>query len=308
MKFASEEIRTKAVKAYLGGIASTKKLAEIFGYCPSTINKWVKAYKTHNQLSPKPNGHRKKCFSEQELEELETLLEKRPDLTLEEIRSHFNKSCCLAAIHRMLIKMGFKYKKTLKASEQNREDVQIKRKKWREFQKTVNSQKLVFLDATGAKTNMTRLYGRARKGRRCFDHTPDGRWERTTILSAVRINGKTCSVVFDGSLDREMFNAYVEKFLAPELSPGDIVIMDNLNVHKSEIVKDLIERRGCFCIFLPEYSPDLNPIEKMWSKIKQLLGGMKPRTRDELEAAIGKALNAVTPEDAEGWFASCGYA
>ena len=111
MKFASEEIRTKAVKAYLGGIASTKKLAEIFGYCPSTINKWVKAYKTHNQLSPKPNGHRKKCFSEQELEELETLLEKRPDLTLEEIRSHFNKSCCLSAIHRMLIKMGFKYKK-----------------------------------------------------------------------------------------------------------------------------------------------------------------------------------------------------
>ena len=198
-------------------------------------------------------------------------------------------------------------KKTLRASEQEREDVLKKREKWREFQQSVLPQKLVFLDETGAKTNMTRLYGRALKGERCFDHAPDGRWERTTILSAVRASGETCSMVFDGALDGKMFDAYIEKFLLPTLMPGDMVIMDNLNVHKSLNAKKLVEEKGCEYIFLPEYSPDLNPIEKMWSKIKQVLKGIKARTRADLEKAIGKALDCITPEDAKGWFTSCGY-
>ena len=203
--------------------------------------------------------------------------------------------------------MGTDIKKTLRASEQGREDVLKKREKWRKFQQSVCSQKLVFLDETGAKTNMTRLYGRALKGERCFDYAPDGRWERTTILSAVRASGETCSIVFDGALDGKMFDAYIEKFLLPTLMPGEIVIMDNLNVHKSLIAKKLVEERGCEYVFLPEYSPDLNPIEKMWSKVKQVLKGIKARTREELEKAIGKALACITPDDAKGWFASCGY-
>ena len=111
MKFASEEIRTKAVKAYLEGKASSKKLAEIFGYTSGTICNWVRAYKKHNQLAAKPNGHRKKCFSDDELKELADLLHEQPDMTLEEIRTHFNKSCCLSALHRMLVKLGYRYKK-----------------------------------------------------------------------------------------------------------------------------------------------------------------------------------------------------
>ena len=154
---------------------------------------------------------------------------------------------------------------------------------------------------------MTRLYGRALKGERCFDYAPDGRWERTTILSAVRASGETCSIVFDGALDGKMFDACIEKFLLPTLMPGEIVIMDNLNVHKSLTAKKLVEERGCKYVFLPEYSPDLNPIEKMWSKVKQVLKGIKARTREELEKAIGKALACITPDDAKGWFASCGY-
>lgn len=114
MKFASEEIRTKAVQAFLGGKASAKKLAEIFGYTPGTIGNWVRAYRRHNQLAPKPNAHRKKCFSDEELEELKQLLDKNVDMTLEEIKTHFNKTCCLSAIHRMLIKLGYKYKKNSK--------------------------------------------------------------------------------------------------------------------------------------------------------------------------------------------------
>ena len=128
---------------------------------------------------------------------------------------------------------------------------------------------------------MTRLYGRARNGQRCHDHAPDGRWERTSILSAIRVTGESCSVVFDGALDRKIYNAYIEQFLLPTLKAGDMVIMDNLNVHKSKTAQKLITEKGCEYIFLPEYSPDLNPIEKMWSKVKQLLRSMKARTCDE---------------------------
>lgn len=198
-------------------------------------------------------------------------------------------------------------KKTLKASEQNREDIKQKRDSWLQFQKNVDINRLIFLDETGAKTNMTRLYGRSKKGKRCNDSAPDGRWERTTILSALRLTGETYTIVFEGATDGEMYNAYVKNVLTPALKPGDVVVMDNLNVHKSEIARKLISDAGAECLFLPAYSPDLNPIEKMWSKIKSILRGMKARTSDTLYEAIKFALNEVNANDAKGWFASCGY-
>ena len=198
-------------------------------------------------------------------------------------------------------------KKTLKASEQGREDIKKAREGWADFQKGVDVERLVFLDETGAKTNMTRLYGRSYRGERCHDSAPDGRWERTSILSAIKFSGKTESLIFDGALDSKMYDAYIERILLPTLKTGDIVIMDNLNVHKSEKAKQLIESVGAKYIHLPAYSPDLNPIEKMWSKVKQILRGIKARSREALETAIAYALDQVTHEDAKGWFASCGY-
>ena len=203
--------------------------------------------------------------------------------------------------------MDYALKKTLKASEQDREDVKIAREEWKNKQKDFDTTHLVFIDETGAKTNMTRLYGRAMLGQRCFDSAPDGRWERTTLLSALRVTGQTQSLVFEGALDTKMYEAYMEKFLLPTLNPGDIVIADNLNVHKSENVRRMVEGVGASYLPLPPYSPDLNPIEKMWSKIKQYLRGIKARTQESLEAAIGCALDTITSEDAQGWFASCGY-
>ena len=203
--------------------------------------------------------------------------------------------------------MGLDLKKTLKAGEQDREDVKKAREEWKAKQGSMDTQRLVFLDETGAKTNMTRLYGRAMHGQRCHDSTPDGRWERTTLLSAVRVNGETYSMVFDGALNSKIYDVYIEKILAPALQPGDIVIADNLNVHKSETAKKLVEKMGASYVALPPYSPDLNPIEKMWSKIKQLLRGIKARTSESLENAIATALAAISAEDAKGWFASCGY-
>jgi len=155
---------------------------------------------------------------------------------------------------------------------------------------------------------MTRLYGRSRNGERCYDSSPDGRWESITILSSMRLDGSTESIIFDGAVDREMFDEYIKTFLAPSLLPGDIVIADNLSSHKSQRAYDAIQERQAKLIFLPAYSPDLNPIEKMWSKVKQVLRGLKARDREGLFEGIGKALELVSASDAQGWFASCGYA
>ena len=203
--------------------------------------------------------------------------------------------------------MDLSSKKTLKASEQEREDIKQQREHWQEFQKIVESGSLVFLDEAGVKTNMTRLYGRASKGKRCHDNAPDGRWETVAILSSIRLDAETQSVMFDGAVDRKMFDAYIEEILAPSLHPGDIVIMDNLSSHKSERAKKAVESKSATCMFLPAYSPDFNPIEKMWSKVKQLLRGLKARTREELFDAVAKALSMVNADDAQGWFKSCGY-
>lgn len=154
---------------------------------------------------------------------------------------------------------------------------------------------------------MTRLYGRALQGERCHDSAPNGHWETVTVLSSIRLGGATECIVFEGAVDRKMFDEYVKKFLAPSLRPGDIVIMDNLSAHKSQNSYDAIKEMQAEYLFLPAYSPDLNPIEKMWSKVKQILRGIKARTHEELFEGVGKALNMVTADDAQGWFKSCGY-
>ena len=208
---------------------------------------------------------------------------------------------------RRLQELGLFSKKTLKASEQEREDIKQLREDWCEFQTIVEPCRLVFLDESGVKTNMTRLYGRASGGKRCHDKAPDGRWETVTVLSSIRLDGETESVMFEGAVDRKMFEAYIKEILGPNLRPGDIVIMDNLSSHKSQVAKEFIESRSASYLFLPAYSPDFNPIEKMWSKVKQILRSLKARTQEELFEAVAKALSMVTANDAQGWFKSCGY-
>lgn len=170
-----------------------------------------------------------------------------------------------------------------------------------------NPHRLVFIDEAGAKTNMTRLYGRAEKGERVVDLAPHGHWCTTTMISSVRLDGSTACMAVDGPATGDVFRAYVEYVLVPSLRQGDIVILDNLASHKNQAALELIEQAGAEARFLPPYSPDLNPIEKMWSKVKQILRSIKARTQEALLAAIACALECVTPEDAQGWFASCGY-
>ena len=171
----------------------------------------------------------------------------------------------------------------------------------------MNLEKLVFIDESGAKTNMTRLYGRAKAGARATDAAPSGHWCTTTMISSMRLDGSTACMVVDGATNKEVFLAYVQHILLPTLKPGDIIVLDNLSAHKNQETRDLIESVGAELWFLPPYSPDLNPIEKMWSKIKSILRTLKARTEKVLIDAIAKALGKITANDAKGWFGSCGY-
>ena len=167
--------------------------------------------------------------------------------------------------------------------------------------------KLIFLDESGAQTNLTRLCGRALKGERAHASAPHGHWQTTTMISSIRLDGSTACMALEGTTDTESFRAYVDQMLVPTLRLGDIIVMDNLSPHKSDPTLALITNAGAQVLFLPAYSPDLNPIEKMWSKVKGLLRGAEARTPADLITAIGQALASVTPQDALGWFASCGY-
>lgn len=154
---------------------------------------------------------------------------------------------------------------------------------------------------------MTRLRGRAPIGERLIDKTPHGHWMTTSLIAALGMGGVRCSAVVDGAINRDVFDAFVEQVLVPELREGDVVILDNLSSHKSEHARKMIESRGARLEFLPPYSPDLNPIEMVFSKIKQLLRSLACRTRDAHWKAMQSVLNRVTPTDAANCFRHCGY-
>lgn len=163
------------------------------------------------------------------------------------------------------------------------------------------------MDESGAKTNLTRLCGRALKGQRVLGQRPQGHWQTTTILAALRLDGSVAGMTIEGATDTEVFQAYVRCVLVPTLRPGDMVILDNLSPHKNEPTLALVRQAGAEVLFLPAYSPDLNPIEKMWSKVKNSLRGAEARTESTLLEAIAAALGSITRQDAINWFAACGY-
>jgi transposase len=165
----------------------------------------------------------------------------------------------------------------------------------------------VFLDESGVNTGFTRLYGRAPIGERLYDYVPDNRWKSMSVVSSLRLDGTTEAMVFDGALNGELFEAYVRDMLAPTLRMGDIVVMDNLSSHKRAGIEEIIKEKGARIEYLPAYSPDFNPVENMWSKMKSQLRKLKERSKEALFKAIGEVLKAVTAQDAQGWFTHCGY-
>ena len=175
------------------------------------------------------------------------------------------------------------------------------------MQKSLDPQRLVFIDETWASTNMTPLYGRCERGKRLIAHTPFGHWKTTTFLAALRYDGVTAPCVFDGPINGARFLAYVEQMLVPTLSPGEIVLMDNLGSHKRADVRKAIEAAGAAVCFLPAYSPDLDPIEQVFAKLKNTLRKMARRTVDALWDAIRFALDDFSPEECFNYFRNAGY-
>ena len=198
-------------------------------------------------------------------------------------------------------------KKTAHAAEQDRPDILKRREEWFDGQLDIDPERLVFIDETWASTNMARRYGRASKGERLRVGVPHGHWKTTTFVAGLRLTGMVAPMVLDGPINGVSFQAYVDQVLVPELRPGDIVIMDNLGSHKGAAVREAIEAAGASLLYLPPYSPDFNPIENAFSKLKALLRKAAERTVDGLWNTIGALLPAFTPHECANFFAAAGY-
>jgi len=181
------------------------------------------------------------------------------------------------------------------------------RRVWPEVIGVIPVSNLVFIDESHASTAMTRLFGWGPVGQRVIGSVPQGHYKVQTMLAGIRLSGPVAPLVFDGGINSEIYCAWVEQFLVRELQPGDVVVADNLSSHKNERAIQLIEAAGCRALFLPPYSPDFNPIEEMWSKVKAVLRDLEARTVPALYKAVGEALSRVTLSDCAGFFRHAGY-
>jgi transposase len=182
-----------------------------------------------------------------------------------------------------------------------------RRRAWFRGQPDLDPERLIFIDETGASTKMARLHGRAPRGQRLRAAIPHGHWKTTTFVGALRVTGMTAPMVLDGPMTGAWFLSYVEQVLVPTLTPGDVVILDNLPAHKGSAAREAIEAAGAKLLFLPPYSPDFNPIENAFSKLKALLRKAAARTVDELWTVIGQSLDAFTQAECVNYFAAAGY-
>jgi transposase len=194
------------------------------------------------------------------------------------------------------------------AEERGRPDVARRRRRWRALQSQFDARQLVFIDETWVKTNMAPLRGWSPRGARLPGRAPHGHWKTSTFLAALRIDQITAPCVFDGPINGESFRTYVEQVLLPTLRPGDIVVMDNLGSHKAAAVRTLIRSAGARLLFLPPYSPDLNPIEQVFAKLKHFMRKATERTLEQTWQRIGQLLSAFSPQECANYLRNSGYA
>ncbi len=308
----SNDLRRRVVTAVVDGGMTRRGAARRFGIAPSTAIKWVSAWRRTGSYRPRAQGgDRRSRRIEAHAEVVLALVDETPDMTLAEIATHLEDEHGLrvsqSAVWRFFHRRGITFKKTAHASEQQRPDVLRRRRAWVEAQPDLDPEKLVFVDETGASTKMARRSGRALRGHRCRAPVPHGHWKTTTFVGALRLSGMTAPMVLDGAMYGAAFLAYVEKMLVPTLEPGDIVIMDNLPAHRSAAVRDAIQGAGAELRFLPPYSPDFNPIEMAFSKLKASLKRRAARSVNELWEVIGEATDSFTPAECQNYFNAAGY-
>jgi transposase len=243
--------------------------------------------------------------------ELLRLLREQPDSTLAELQNGLRQSLGVdfscQYLWRVLKRLGVRLKNSLHAAERDTEANQKQREEFLEKIHSTPLDKLIFLDESGVTTSMTRLYARCLGGPRIHETTPGSHWKIMTILGAMSLRGMIATMTIEEATDTDIFLAYLDHVLCPQLLSGDLVVMDNLSSHKVKGVRERIEAAGAELLYLPPYSPDLNPIEKAWSKLKQLLRSAKARTKEALDQAITELLPEITADNAQAWFLYSGY-
>jgi transposase len=305
----SNDLRERVLIALDAGEGTQDEIAGRFRVSARWIRKLLARRIATGSIAPRPNGGGRKLSIQAEVAEaLRAAVQDDPDATLEELRSATGSSGCLMTVWRAIERLKItRKKKSLRPQEPLDPEVVAQRLEGCERAAGIDPDRFVFLDESNAKTTMTRAYGRAPRGERVVDHVPDGRYHWTTMMGAVRRDGTVAAMVYEGGTDVAAMEAFAGGDLRGIVRPGDIVVMDNLSSHKNAGVVAAIERTGASVWHLPPYSPDFNPIEQMWSKVKEILRSLAARTAETLLEAIGVALRAVTARDAENWFAHCGY-
>src|SRR3954447_11428603 len=259
----SQDLRKRILETVQRGDGSLRQIARRFLVSVSFVTRLLRLHRGTGSLEPKPHGGGNPAvLTPEDLERLRALIRKQPDATLEELRPRLGASCSTMTLARALRKLGLPRKKKVpRAQEQDRPEVQERRREFCEELAGLDPRRLVFVDECGANTAMTRTHGRAPVGQRVYANTP-GRWESITLTRGLRLSGVTATLAFPGATNTDVFETYVEEVLAPELKPGDVVVWDNLKPHESE---EAIEAAGARVVPLPPWSPDLTPIEEMFS-------------------------------------------
>ena len=306
----SEDLRQRIVNAVDGGI-SRRQAAEHYNVSVSSAIRYARRWRETGSVQAAAMGAPRRSKLDPHADWLLAQIDEAPDLTLEEIIARLGSErgvkSSIGGLWNFFHRHAISFKKTAHAAEQDRPDVAENRRVWRARQPALDPTRLVFIDETGANTKMARLRGRCRRGQRLVAAVPHGHWKTMTFIAGLRHDGITAPFVVDRPMNGVIFRLWVERCLVPTLAHGDIVVMDNLSSHKIAGVREAIEAAGAKLAYLPAYSPDFNPIEQFFAKLKAMLRKAAVRTIDELWRAIGHIINTVTPNECVNYFANSGY-
>lgn len=309
----SLDLRSRIVEAYKGGQGSQRTLAQRFRVGQSTVERLLKHERETGSIAPKPHGGgRKAIVTETHRKKIRQWLSDDSDLTQEQLAERFTtemgkpiaRSTFGHALRRLRIS---RKKKSMKPAQQSRADVAEERAEFMEWMATVDPNRVVVVDESGLIRGLRLAYGYAPKGERVYDTAPLNKGKRLNLVSWMRVDGSGVVATHAGRVNGPIFRGFVMKDLVPSLRAGDVVVWDNARIHGVEGLREMIEARGAELKPLPRYSPDLNPIEMMWSKVKHWVKKARADTLEALEEAVEAAVARVASSDAEGWYSYCGF-
>lgn len=308
MRPFSDDLRSRIYEACQSG-ESTSEVAERFSVSPAFVRRLKQRFGQTGSLAPRPGGRGPAPKLAGREEELRQAVRERPDATPAEHRDRLRLPVTRVTVWRALRRLGLtRKKKSTHAAEQDRPDVAEARRHWPEKFAGVDAEDLVFLDETGANTAMRRTHGYAPRGQRVVAAAPFKGWRTVTFVGALTADGLVAPWAMEGAMNGEWFLAYVEQILVPSLRPGMVVIMDNLPCHKVQGVQEAIVAAGCRLEYLPAYSPDLNPIENAFSKLKRALRDWAARSVEGVYEGLRRLITNFRPAECLNYFRHCGYA